>query len=174
MKSYQTAVTQILFLFTICFSFSLPDLVTDMDFSPFDESLLATCSVDETVSSSVSSFFLTLICSLFPFLLLCVDLALSCCSIFTLKSTSRPLRVCFSWQGFKCDMNLLGFCNSNRLETPSSQHIILIHRCAGLLESAECGSASLVSAVWFTTDTCVNTHNYCYTHPKVVCTYWAL
>ncbi|MEQ2241471.1 hypothetical protein ILYODFUR_025633 [Ilyodon furcidens] len=26
------------------------DLVTDMDFSPFDESLLATCSWDETVS----------------------------------------------------------------------------------------------------------------------------
>ncbi|XP_061568464.1 coronin-7 [Cololabis saira] len=36
----QWAVTQI-----SCHS----DLVTDMDFSPFDESLLATCSVDETV-----------------------------------------------------------------------------------------------------------------------------
>uniref|UniRef100_A0A669B8Q6 Coronin n=1 Tax=Oreochromis niloticus TaxID=8128 RepID=A0A669B8Q6_ORENI len=36
----QRAVTQI-----SCHS----DLVTDMDFSPFDESLLATCSVDETV-----------------------------------------------------------------------------------------------------------------------------
>uniref|UniRef100_A0A3Q3N471 Coronin n=1 Tax=Mastacembelus armatus TaxID=205130 RepID=A0A3Q3N471_9TELE len=33
----------------ISFPFSVPDLVTDMDFSPFDESLLATCSGDETV-----------------------------------------------------------------------------------------------------------------------------
>uniref|UniRef100_A0A8C5H9M2 Coronin n=1 Tax=Gouania willdenowi TaxID=441366 RepID=A0A8C5H9M2_GOUWI len=31
------------------FSSCLADLVTDMDFSPFDESLLATCSADETV-----------------------------------------------------------------------------------------------------------------------------
>uniref|UniRef100_A0AAX7UQQ4 Coronin n=1 Tax=Astatotilapia calliptera TaxID=8154 RepID=A0AAX7UQQ4_ASTCA len=35
-------------------------LVTDMDFSPFDDSLLATCSVDETVSCSSSSPELTL------------------------------------------------------------------------------------------------------------------
>lgn len=37
------------FSFFICFPSSLSDLVTDMDFSPFDESLLATCSADETV-----------------------------------------------------------------------------------------------------------------------------
>lgn len=35
----------------------LSDLVTDMDFSPFDESLLATCSGDETVSTLTPSSF---------------------------------------------------------------------------------------------------------------------
>uniref|UniRef100_A0A7N6AKW8 Coronin n=1 Tax=Anabas testudineus TaxID=64144 RepID=A0A7N6AKW8_ANATE len=39
----------VLFLFSVYFPSSLPDLVTDMDFSPFDESLLATCSGDETM-----------------------------------------------------------------------------------------------------------------------------
>lgn len=38
---------------------SLSDLVTDMDFSPFDESLLATCSADETVSCLLTSLLLS-------------------------------------------------------------------------------------------------------------------
>uniref|UniRef100_A0A8D0A9V2 Coronin n=1 Tax=Sander lucioperca TaxID=283035 RepID=A0A8D0A9V2_SANLU len=45
----KTAVTLMSFLFPMRFSSSLSDLVTDMDFSPFDECLLATCSGDETV-----------------------------------------------------------------------------------------------------------------------------
>lgn len=43
------------------FPSSLSDLVTDMDFSPFDECLLATCSGDETVSFSFPSFYSILI-----------------------------------------------------------------------------------------------------------------
>uniref|UniRef100_A0A8D0A012 Coronin n=1 Tax=Sander lucioperca TaxID=283035 RepID=A0A8D0A012_SANLU len=48
-KAIKTAVTLMSFLFPMRFSSSLSDLVTDMDFSPFDECLLATCSGDETV-----------------------------------------------------------------------------------------------------------------------------
>lgn len=36
---------------------SLADLVTDMDFSPFDGNLLSTCSADETVGSFLPSVF---------------------------------------------------------------------------------------------------------------------
>lgn len=62
-----TAVTLIydLNIFSICFPSSLSDLVTDMDFSPFDESLLATCSRDETVRFHLCFFVLIL--------LLCTD-----------------------------------------------------------------------------------------------------
>lgn len=116
-----------------------------MDFSPFDESLLATCSGDGTVSSSVVPFIYC-----FCFLL---ELSLPCCSALTLKFIFHPC--CFG-QGFQCDMHLLCFCNSNRVKT-SSQQITLRHRCPGLQESAECVSASSDSAVCFTTDTCINT-----------------
>uniref|UniRef100_A0A8C9ZY86 Coronin n=1 Tax=Sander lucioperca TaxID=283035 RepID=A0A8C9ZY86_SANLU len=51
-----TAVTLMSFLFPMRFSSSLSDLVTDMDFSPFDECLLATCSGDETVRFLFSFF----------------------------------------------------------------------------------------------------------------------
>lgn len=108
--------------------------------------------------------------SFVPSLLLCIDLALSCCSLRTLKCTSRPLRLCCSWQDFECNMNLLIFCYLNLLKTFSSQHIILSHRYPGLLESAECGPASSDSAAWFTSETCVNTHTHATvaTHRPVV------
>lgn len=54
-------MTLIKFLFSICVPSSLSDLVTDMDFSPFDECLLATCSGDETVS--FPSFYFISYCS---------------------------------------------------------------------------------------------------------------
>lgn len=151
-----------------------------MDFSPFDESLLATCSGDETVSSLTPSFP-SFICSSFPFPFLCIDLVLFCWCILTHKSTFHPLRLCCSWQGFGYDMNLLVFlCYLNLLKALSSQHIILSHRCPSLLESAESGSASSDSAARFTSGSCVNTHNYCHTqtfntpthahtHIRVVC-----
>lgn len=58
-QKWTEAVTLIKFLFSICVPPSLSDLVTDMDFSPFDECLLATCSGDETVS--FPSFYFILI-----------------------------------------------------------------------------------------------------------------
>lgn len=82
----------------------------------------------------------------------------------------HPPRLCCSWMDFDRNMNCFGFCYLSLLKTLSSQHIILGHRCPGLLESAECGPASSDAAAWLTSET-LNTHNHCHTQTDGACTH---
>lgn len=93
----------------------------------------------------------------------------SCWCMLTHKSTFHPLGLCYSWHGYEYDW----FCYLNLLKTPSSQHIILSHRCPSFLESADCGSVSSDSAAWFTSGAYLNTCACCCTQTGniwVVCT----
>lgn len=69
------------------FPSSLSDLVTDMDFSPFDECLLATCSGDETVSFPSFPLFI-------PFLLVLLVYA---CTQINFPSSGAVLFLARLW-----------------------------------------------------------------------------